>query len=65
VGAIWPLTLAAFFLLLLFEEMSFFFFADGCAAAEAQAVDTTGAALTRSTAPRIESHVLFVIDSSS
>jgi hypothetical protein len=47
------------------DETFFFFFVDVCAAAVDRAVDTTGAALTRSTAPRIESHVFFVIGSSS
>src|ERR1700732_1010918 len=65
VGAVWPFTLAVFFLPLLLAELLFFFFVEDCAAAEVRAVDTTGAALTRSTAPRRESHVLFVIDSSS
>src|SRR6266436_5040885 len=66
VGAVWPLTLGfAFFLPLLLDEMFFFFFADVCAAAVDRAVDTTGAALTRSTAPRIENHVFSVIGSSS
>src|SRR5258706_5326946 len=65
VGAVWPLTLGVFFLFLVLDETFFFFFVDVCAAAVDRAVDTTGAALTRSTAPRIESHVFFVIGSSS
>jgi len=55
----------AFFLFLLLDETFFFFFAEVCAAAADRATDTTGAALTRSTAPRIDSHVFFVIGSSS
>src|SRR5260370_15485200 len=66
VGAVWPLTLGvAFFLPLPLAETFFFLFAEDCAAAELRAVDTTGAALARSTAPSIESHVFLVIDSSS
>jgi hypothetical protein len=52
----------AFFLLL--DETLFFFFADDCAAARGRA-ETTGAALTRSTAPTMASQFLFLIDSLS
>src|SRR5258708_6152426 len=65
VGAVWPLTLGLFFLFLVLDETFFFFFAEVCATAADRATDTTGAALTRSTAPRIDRHVFFVIGSSS
>ncbi len=46
---------------LFFDEAVFFFFTDDCAAAEFPAPETIGAALTRSTAPRAQSHVLLFI----
>ena len=44
-----------------FADAVFFFFTDDCAAAVLPAAETTGAALTRSTAPRIQSQVFLVI----
>src|ERR1700680_292829 len=58
VGAFWPCAVGLTFFL---ELAPFFFLTDDCVAAVLRAAQTTGAALNRSTAPRVQSQVLLVI----
>ncbi len=60
VGAFWPRAAALDFFL--FLEVFVFLFTDDCAAAALPAAETTGSALTRSTAPKAQSQILLIIN---